>query len=156
MNVLTPSRVNARVLSVLAVLMVLFSTLLITFSGTADAAPRRCFGWSGSSPYNGAGITMFRGYYDIEWCGVGNRVTEFRVKRCEAGSLNPVFVKNPASDCRPREGLNGSSFRIYGDMSTQSTVSANIKGVGFNGGRLNVHYEITLYPDGRIVGTTGR
>jgi hypothetical protein len=99
---------------------------------------------------------MFRGYYDIEWCGVDNKVTEFRVKRCEAGSLNPVFVKSPGSDCRPREGLNCSSLRIYGDMWTKSTVSANIKGVGFNGGRLNVHFETTLYPDGRIIGTTGR
>ena len=83
-------------------------------------------------------------------------MTEFRVKRCEAGSINPVFARDPGSDCRPREGLNGTSLRIYGDIWTHSTVAANIKGVGFNGGRLNVHYEIALYPDGRIIGSTGR
>jgi hypothetical protein len=154
---LVPSRVSAaRMLAVVAALVTIFSTVLTINADTANAAPRRCFGWSGSTPYKGAGLVLFRGYYDIEWCGVGNKVTEFRVKRCDAGSLNPVFVKNPASDCRPREGLNGSSLRIFGDMSTQSTVTANIRGISHNGGRLNVHYEITLYPDGRITGETGR
>lgn len=162
MNALAPRRTPiARLLAVVALLVTVCTSLLVVQSGVADAAPaRQCFGWSGSTPYRSAGMTLFRGHYDIEWCGVGNRVTEFRVLRCEAGDARPVFVRIPeprpsSGDCQPRQALNGPSLRIYGDMWAYPTASANIHGVGFNGGRLNVHNEITLYPNGRIVGTTG-
>ena len=99
---------------------------------------------------------MFRGYYDIEWCGRGNKVTEFRVIRCEAGSVKGTFVKSTDQDCQPRQALGGPSLRIYGNMWGYPTIgSIQRGGVNYGRGKLNIHYELTLYPDGRITGTTG-
>ena len=62
MNSLALSRTTvARLLAVVALLVTVCSTLLVAQSGTAEAAPRRCFGWSGNNPYKGAGITIFGG-----------------------------------------------------------------------------------------------
>jgi hypothetical protein len=37
-------------LAIVALLVTVFSTLLVIQADTAAAAPRRCFGWSGNTP----------------------------------------------------------------------------------------------------------
>ena len=107
-----------RLLTATTTVVAICLGVLVVQSGTANAAAgAQCYSWSGSAPYKSATqVVMFRGYYDIEWCGRGNKVTEFRVIRCEAGSVKGTFVKSTDQDCQPRQALGGPSLRIYGNM----------------------------------------
>ena len=128
-------------------------------TAASGSDPRKCFSYEHNNPYKTAGVTLYRAYLALEWCGVGDKVTEFRVIRCESGDAIALFVKipvppEPRGDYQQREPLNLKSLRVYGDMWGHATVSYE-RDFKLKGGRLNTHYELRLYPDGGLTGSIG-
>jgi hypothetical protein len=149
--------VKRRTVAALSAVAIATGGLIAVTTGPAAAAGESCWESANSSPYkNVYGQTLFRGNYTVRWCGQDGRVTKFWVLRCDVSDVNSLIVQVPAqsSDCQPRTGNGGTSLPIYGDMWGNPTLSYD-DGISYKPGSYRIHFEITLYPNGVITGTTG-
>jgi hypothetical protein len=129
--------------------------MLAATTASASAAGEVCWQSFHSNPYKSIGMTLWRGNYEVQWCGQNGRVTKFWVLRCDVTEAKPLFVRvpNPPSNCLQRMPNGGTSLPIYGDFWVDPTVSY-INKIGWNPGQLRMHFELRLYPNGVVTGST--
>lgn len=151
--------VMGRLLGMCGTLLLLCGSLLLFAATSANAAPtRQCWAWSNTTPYKSfTGLVIFDANLSIEWCGVGDKITEFRVIKCEPSNAKALLVRvsNKSSDngiCLQRRPLGESSLPMYGNIWATPTTSIDAEGAHLGPGNLYVKYDLILYPNGMFTG----
>jgi hypothetical protein len=153
-------RIGAR--RIVSYAVVVATTVAVTgFSAaSSSAASHSCWRASHNHTITKLRVPLLESGFTYRWCARNGRIDEFVVEGWHSVIRNWVWASDPRGDIQPTMRLGQDHLHIYADFSAKSTLSGSAKFKGKSGevnvswspGRLGDHYEIDLWPDGRLTG----